>query len=55
MTKREVIHIGDKIHHHDQLMTSVSFRTINTIVNRPIKPIPEFEFDEFDMILIFSY
>jgi hypothetical protein len=55
MTIREVIHIGDKIHHHDQLMTWVSFRTINTIVNSPTNPTPEFEFDEFDIILIFSY
>ena len=30
---------GLKTHHHDQAITSVSFKTIKTIVNNPINPI----------------
>ena len=34
------IHIGDKIHHHDQFIIFNNFKVMNTIVNKPIKPIP---------------
>lgn len=32
------IHIGDKTHNHDQLITFVSFSAINNIVSKPKKP-----------------
>lgn len=45
------IQIGDKTHHHDQLMYLVNFRTMKTKVNNPGNPIPELEL--FDFVLIF--
>lgn len=35
-----VIQIGDNTPHQDQLITLVNFKTINTIVNKPVNPIP---------------
>jgi hypothetical protein len=35
-----LIQIGANTHHHDQSICSVSFKTINAIVRRPINPIP---------------
>lgn len=45
MTKKETNNkappqSGDVIHHHDQEITPVNFSVINTIPNRPKKPIP---------------
>jgi hypothetical protein len=34
------INNGERTHHHDQAITSVSLRTMKTIVNNPVKPIP---------------
>ena len=42
------IHIGDKTHHQDQLITPQSFNTTNATVSRPlnVKP-PDFDFIYF--------
>lgn len=32
--------MGASTHHHDQVMTLVSLRTMNTMQSRPIKPMP---------------
>lgn len=32
--------MGENTHIHDQLITPVNFRAINSIVNAPINPIP---------------
>lgn len=34
------IQSGESTHTHDHVITPVSLRTINTIVKRPVKPIP---------------
>jgi len=36
------IQSGDKTHTHDQSILPKSFRVMNTIANRPPKPIPPF-------------
>ena len=40
ITKAAVIHIGLNTHTQAQLITLQSFKTINTIVSNPTKPIP---------------
>jgi len=35
-----LIQIGESTHHHDQSITSVSFKMMNTMVRRPVKPMP---------------
>lgn len=40
MTRMNPIQSGDKTHHHYQVMTCVSLRTMNTIVRRPVNPMP---------------
>jgi hypothetical protein len=35
-----LIQSGDNTHSQDQLITFVNFNTINTIVRRPVNPIP---------------
>ena len=47
------IHIGDNTHHQDHVITFVSLSTINTIVNKPVKPIPEFDVFVSLIVLIF--
>jgi hypothetical protein len=51
MTSANEIHNGDNTHNHDQLMTLVNFNTMNTIVNRPVNPMPDV--DVVDVLLIF--
>jgi hypothetical protein len=48
------IHMGDKTHHQDHVMIPISLRTINTIVNKPPKPIPLEELLELLITLIFK-
>jgi len=47
------IQMGLNTHHHDQLITSQSFKTINAIAKRPQKPMPPL-LDPEDAIL-FSF
>ena len=47
-TSEAEIHIGESTHHHDQSILSNSFKTINTIVSNPQKPIPPL--DELDVV-----
>jgi hypothetical protein len=51
MTSANEIHTGDNTHNHDQLMTLVNFNTMNTIVNRPVNPMPDV--DVVDVLLMF--
>jgi hypothetical protein len=48
------IQIGDRTHHQDQDILLRSLRTINTMVNKPTKPIPALLLEEllFDFIFI---
>ena len=39
-TIRKVIHIGERTHHHDQVIKLVSFKVINTMPSNPVNPIP---------------
>ena len=48
---RAVIHNGLSTHHHDHVITSHSFRTTKTIVNKPPKPMPS-ELLVFDPLII---
>ena len=51
ITSKKLIHMGDKTHHQDHEICSISFKTINMIVNSPTNPIPPLdELDEFDII-----
>ena len=50
ITTSKDIHRGDKTQSHAQLITPVNFRTIKTIVNSPVKPIPVS--DEFFIVYI---
>jgi hypothetical protein len=45
-----LIQMGDSTHHHDQLITLVSFSPMNRIVSAPVKLIPPEE-DEEDIVL----
>lgn len=40
ITNNIAIQIGDNTHHQDQSMYFVNLRTIKTIVNSPVKPMP---------------
>lgn len=53
-TSANEIHTGDNTHNHDQLMTLVNFNTMNTIVNRPVNPMPDVDVvdDVLPMFLI---
>ena len=45
--------MGDSTHHHDQLITLVSFSPMNRIVSAPVKLIPlEDVDDELELIVI---
>ncbi len=47
------IHMGERTHHHDQLMTLHNFRTIKATASKPVNPIPlldELE-DDFDICI----
>ena len=39
-TRISEIHIGERTHHHDQLMYPSIFKVIKTMVSNPVKPIP---------------
>jgi hypothetical protein len=52
MTSAISIHTGDNTHNHDQLMTLVNFNTMNTIVNRPVNPMPDIDAVD-DVLLMF--
>lgn len=47
------IHIGDIIHHQDHSILFNSLRVINTIVSRPVKPIPLLDDVLFSLIIYF--
>jgi hypothetical protein len=52
----KVIHIGLSTHNQDHVATTVdpvSFKTINTIVNNPAKPIPLDE-DDDELLIIYN-
>jgi hypothetical protein len=51
MPNPALIHMGDNTHHHDQLIVPTNFKTIKTIVNRPVNPIPP-EAVELSLIII---
>ena len=48
-----LIQIGDSTHNQDHVITPHSFSVINTIVNRPAKPIPDDVLFLFSLILLF--
>ena len=43
--------MGDSTHHHDQLITLVSFSPMNRIVSAPVKLIPLEDVDDEDIVL----
>lgn len=45
MTRLAGIQIGESTHHHDQLIVPISLSVMNTMVNRPVKPIPDDDFE----------
>ena len=47
-----LIHNGDNTHHHVQFMVPMSLRTINTIVSKPVNPIPVLLDDELLLMII---
>jgi hypothetical protein len=40
ITSKAEIHSGANTHNHDHVITPQSFKTINTIVSKPVNPIP---------------
>lgn len=46
---RTLIQIGERTHHHDQVMWPVSFRPIKRMVRRPVNPIPPEEEDDEEL------
>jgi hypothetical protein len=44
--KIQLIQIGERTHHHDQVIYPVNFKVMKTIVNRPIKLMPPPEVEE---------
>lgn len=50
ITSAKEPHMGERTHHHDQLMTLQSLRTINATVRRPMKPTP-LDDDEDDLLI----
>ena len=48
---RALIQRGESTHNQDQVITLVSLRPTNNTVNKPVKPIPEEEEDELDIVL----
>lgn len=51
------IHIGERTHHHDQLITLHNFNTIKATAGKLVNPIPlldELE-DEFDIFIVFKF
>lgn len=50
---KKAIQIGEKTHHHDHDILPINFRTINTMVNNPVNPIPEL--DELELLINFYF
>ena len=47
-----LIHIGESIHHHDQSIVSVSLSMMNTIVSKPVNPMPLDEDDDVAILVL---
>lgn len=45
---------GDNTQNHDQLINPVSFSTMNTMVNKPVNPIPLDELLELLISVVFK-
>jgi len=45
---------GDNTQNHDQVMKPVSFKTMNTMVNKPVNPIPLDELLELLITVVFK-
>lgn len=46
----KLIQMGDNTHHQDQLITLHNLRPINRIVRAPVKPMPEEDDDELEVM-----